>query len=354
MPDAAPPWLSAFLTWLASLLAMLPGRLQQWLHLSSPADLILLGVLLLYGLDGVRRGFVAGALGLIGLAATVLAALRWFHVAGELLRTRVALPPLLSDAVGFLLVLAVAQVVWAVVARVVHLLIRPLRLLLGPLLLVEHLAGFLPGVLQGLIILALVLTPIDLFRVPPSWASALDRSVIAQAIIQRARALQPQVAPLLEGVLGAGLAARPSVIDSERETAIPPQRVFTPDPAAELALFNLVNTERAKAGVAPLVWDEPLRQVARRHSAEMFSLGYFAHVSPVSGSPTDRLQAAGIRYRIAGENLAYAPSVEAAHAGLMASPGHRQNILSAEFTRIGIGVMNAGFGGRMFTQEFAG
>jgi len=350
MLDSTPSWLSAFVAWLASL----SSWLQQSLHLSSPVDLLLLGVLLLYGLDGVRRGFVAGALGLIGLVVTVLAALRWFHAAGELLRARAALPPLVSDAVGFLLVLVVAQVAWAVVARVVHFLLRPLRLLLGPLLVLEHLAGFFPGVLQGLIILALVLTPIELFHVPPGWAGALDRSVVAQAIIQRVQALEPQLAPLVGGMIGAGLAARPSVIDSGGETTIPPQRIFEADPAAELALFSLVNAERVKAGVAPLAWDEQLRQVARQHSAEMFALGYFAHTSPISGSPTDRLQAAGIRYYTAGENLAYAPSVQAAHAGLMASAGHRQNILSAEFTRIGIGVMNAGLGGRMFTQEFAG
>src|SRR5206468_3912660 len=107
-------------------------------------------------------------------------------------------------------------------------------------------------------------------------------------------------------------------------------------------------------GLRPLAMDQRLREVARAHSAEMFQLGYFSHNSPVSGSPADRLRRAGLSLAIAGENLAYAPSVEVAHQGLMASPGHRANILEAGYSRVGIGVQSAGLFGRMFTQEFGG
>jgi uncharacterized protein YkwD len=74
----------------------------------------------------------------------------------------------------------------------------------------------------------------------------------------------------------------------------------------------------------------------------------------VNGSPFDRLARAGIAYAASGENLAYAPSVELAHQGLMASPGHRANMLEPAYSRVGIGVQNAGLYGRMFTEEFAG
>ena len=84
----------------------------------------------------------------------------------------------------------------------------------------------------------------------------------------------------------------------------------------------------------------------------MFRLKYFSHQSPVSGSPFDRLKAAGVTYQRAGENLAYAQSVTVAHRGLMQSPGHRANILMPEYTRIAIGIVSAGPYGRMFTQMF--
>jgi uncharacterized protein YkwD len=84
----------------------------------------------------------------------------------------------------------------------------------------------------------------------------------------------------------------------------------------------------------------------------MFKLKYFSHESPVAGSPFDRLMAAHVSYTRAGENLAYAQSVAVAHRALMDSPGHRANILRPEFTRIGIGVIQAGIYGRMITQLF--
>ena len=55
-------------------------------------------------------------------------------------------------------------------------------------------------------------------------------------------------------------------------------------------MLRLVNQERTLAGIQPLVADDRLREVARAHSEEMFRLGYFAHDSPLSGSPFDRLR----------------------------------------------------------------
>ena len=62
---------------------------------------------------------------------------------------------------------------------------------------------------------------------------------------------------------------------------------------------------------------------------------------------------AGVEFFIVGENLAFAPTLEIAHDGLMQSPGHRKNILEEEFERVGIGVIDGGSYGRMFVQVFA-
>lgn len=63
---------------------------------------------------------------------------------------------------------------------------------------------------------------------------------------------------------------------------------------------------------------------------------------------------AKISYRTAGENLAGAPTAEAAHKGLMNSPGHRANILNSNFTEIGIGMAKGSQYGIIFTQQFIG
>jgi uncharacterized protein YkwD len=126
------------------------------------------------------------------------------------------------------------------------------------------------------------------------------------------------------------------------------------DEASEIAMFNLVNQERRKVGANPLIFDRSLRDLSRDYAMEMFENGFFSHVSTVDGStPADRADRHNIQYQIIGENLAFAPDVYLAHQGLMNSEGHRKNILSTDYSRVGIGVVDGGVYGRIFVQEFA-
>lgn len=122
----------------------------------------------------------------------------------------------------------------------------------------------------------------------------------------------------------------------------------------ERLMLSLVNEERAKAGLAPLSADLAMSDVAVLKSEDMAQNHYFSHQSPIYGSPFDMMDRFGIRYRTAGENIACNRDTQAAHAALMASEGHRQNILNAGYTRIGIGIVDGGPCGKMFTQLFAG
>jgi len=124
--------------------------------------------------------------------------------------------------------------------------------------------------------------------------------------------------------------------------------------AEEQQMVNLVNQERAKAGLKPLAADMRLVKLARMKSQDMIDKKYFAHQSPTYGSPFDMMKKEGISYRTAGENLAGANSVTRAHELLMQSSGHRQNILNPAFTHIGIGIVKGGPYGMMFTQMFIG
>ncbi len=107
----------------------------------------------------------------------------------------------------------------------------------------------------------------------------------------------------------------------------------------ERELFELVNGERRSAHLPPFAWDERAAEVARAHSRDMMSRGEIGHESPTTGSPADRVHAAGIHVPLVLENVAFAPTVRDAHEGLMHSPGHRANILNPEANRIGIGIV---------------
>ena len=114
----------------------------------------------------------------------------------------------------------------------------------------------------------------------------------------------------------------------------------------------LVNKERANNGLSPLTMDESVRKVARAKSTDMSTKHYFDHTSPTYGSPFDMLKSFGISYKSAGENIAQGYTTpEAVVKGWMNSSGHRANILSSKYTKIGIGYEA---NGNYWTQLFIG
>jgi uncharacterized protein YkwD len=126
-------------------------------------------------------------------------------------------------------------------------------------------------------------------------------------------------------------------------------------PAGELGkAFAAANRERQAAGVGPLLWSQPLADVAARHSADMVARGFFDHANPDGLSPFDRLTAAHIDYAAAAENIAQnnADDGEAVITQWMNSPGHRANLLSDNYGRMGLGVATSANGERYWTQDF--
>ncbi|MDP3049889.1 MAG: CAP domain-containing protein [Eubacteriales bacterium] len=158
------------------------------------------------------------------------------------------------------------------------------------------------------------------------------------------------------------VAQPPAPTPTPTPTPPAPTPTLTPTPPAptpglnadEARMFELVNQERVKNGLRPYQIDMELVKVARVKAKEMVDRNYFAHQSPTYGSPFEMMKKFGITYRTAGENLAGAPDVERAHVNLMNSPGHRANILNANFTKIGIGVVQGSPYGKMFVQLFTG
>ena len=100
---------------------------------------------------------------------------------------------------------------------------------------------------------------------------------------------------------------------------------------------NLLNSDRARYGLAPLVIDPELCRIARIKSQDMLNNQYFAHTSPTYGDVRSMLRQFGYAYTAAGENIAHHATVEKAQAAFLSSPGHRKNILSSAYTRVGLG-----------------
>jgi uncharacterized protein YkwD len=137
-----------------------------------------------------------------------------------------------------------------------------------------------------------------------------------------------------------------------------PRVKATPQTAKlEQQMLELVNRDRAKAGLAPLEHDPLLADIARAHAQDMKVHGFFSHDSPKTGTLQDRLDRAGYLALEARENLASAPTVDKAELNLLESPSHRANLESTTMTHVGIGIVQGDrFGdARMLTitQVFA-
>ena len=120
--------------------------------------------------------------------------------------------------------------------------------------------------------------------------------------------------------------------------------------SVEQEVVKLVNVERAKAGLPALKEDWELSRAAKYKSQDMHDKKYFDHTSPTYGSPFTMMKNFGITYKSAGENIAQGQKTAAeVMKAWMNSEGHRANIMSKNFTHIGVGYVADG---NYWTQMF--
>lgn len=128
----------------------------------------------------------------------------------------------------------------------------------------------------------------------------------------------------------------------------------------ERSLLDATNSARVGMGLAPLVADDDLNQLARIRVHQLADQGYFGHVDPAGYTMyTELLALTGIRYNWAGENLALndSPIAESpvnVFAALMQSPDHRENILAADYSLVGIGELTTPDGRHFYAMIFVG
>jgi uncharacterized protein YkwD len=117
-------------------------------------------------------------------------------------------------------------------------------------------------------------------------------------------------------------------------------------------VLKLVNQERTKGGLQPLTMSDALVAPANKRAQEIKS--QFSHTRPNGTQWSTVLDEYGVSVRTAGENLAYGYNTpEAVVTGWMNSPGHRANIMNANFNKIGIGVYKDSNGTVYCTQLFS-
>lgn len=105
-------------------------------------------------------------------------------------------------------------------------------------------------------------------------------------------------------------------------------------------IIQLTNQQRAAAGLNTLNTNAKLAAAALAKANNMFEQQYWDHYGPNGETPWMFISAAGYSYVYAGENLAKGFSTaEGVHEAWMASPTHKENIMSVNYKDIGVAVV---------------
>lgn len=312
-------------------------------------DLIFAILLIYSAVLGYQIGFIGVILDVIGLGVALVLASFGYRPVSTLLSDHLQVVPPIADVVSFLLLWLVIDLIYfAIVRRFWHTIPPNLRHARF-----NRAGGVAANTAKALILLTVFLTIVAAMPLPVRYKNAITDAKIPKLLLDSTSNLQSYVNRALGSRIQDTLnflTIRPKSGESV------PLRFTTtnvrPDPETEAKMLELVNRERVANGLGRLGVNEGAKLVGRAHCTDMFARGYFAHETPEGVDPFQRMDAAGVQYQVAGENLALAPTLQLAHNGLMNSPGHRANILSPDFRRVGIGVIDGGIYGLMFCQEF--
>jgi len=315
------------------------------------ADLIIVAVLIYTAYIGTRRGFVLIGLELVSFVIATAIALLAYRPVGVWLHALPGITLALGEVGAFVLLWVLVEILCALVMR---LTLLPRLVRRHQLSIAEQAGGAVLNTVRGLILITLALIVFSGLPISAGTKQPVTSAALSKLVLSASGRLQTWLAGGLGGDLNQSLNFFTVTADPESTEHINLgyTTTGTPDPADETAMLVLLNQARASRGIKPLVMDQKIRLEARSYSQEMFQHGYFSHIDPEGNNPFQRMTTAGIKYDVAGENLALAPTLELAFQGLMNSPPHRANILNPQFKKIGVGIENGGPYGLMVTQDF--
>jgi len=313
-------------------------------------DLIIILAVIGFTVSGYFKGFLRQLADFVGLLIALVLSVRFYTPLAGYLASKFSTSPNFAKVVSFFLIWILVQFIFYFTLQLFYPKIpEKIRKSLP-----NSILGVIPGFFWGVVFTAIFLTLFVAFPFDGKYKDAVMNSKTGSYIVAKTSGTEKYVSNIFGGAINdtlTFLTVKPNsgeTVDLGFKT-----NKVSVDETSENKMLELVNKERTSRGLKALKMDEKLREVARAHSRDMFARGYFAHTNLDGKDPFDRMKGADITFLVAGENLALAPNVDLAHDGLMNSPGHRANILTAEFGKVGIGCIDGGSNGKMFSQEFS-
>lgn len=313
-------------------------------------DLIFISVLVVFILSS--KGFIESLFELLGFLGSIIIAFSVYSFFGKVLIQNFIVLRGIANALGFFVAWFIAEsviylVTYFIMSKyLVNIKEKPFNKSLR----------IIPAIIHACIIYLFFISLIFSLPVRGTVKEKILASKTGPVFVNASQSLEMQIKNVFGGAISESLNFL-TIKPKSNETVDLGFKVslnkLYPDAKSEDEMFSLLNKERSNRHLQYLVSDNNLKIVARNYAHQMFVYGFFSHTSKVDGSTAlERASHDGILFQVIGENLAFAPDVYLAHQGLMNSKGHRENILSTDYGRVGIGVIDAGIYGRMFVQVF--
>ncbi|WP_246595640.1 CAP domain-containing protein [Actinoplanes auranticolor] len=205
---------------------------------------------------------------------------------------------------------------------------------------------------------------------PGTGTDLLDETILPSSAAPSPSPSPTSAAPVAKAP---SKAAEPKVTPTKRRTT-PPARKAKPKSAPATSgsvldqVLDHINAARGDEGLAPLSLDTALSKAAALHNQRMIDGCGLSHQCSGEGGIGDRFSAQGVKWRSAGENIGFgfagaadSEIVKAANglcdsmlAEVPPEDGHRKNLLSKGFERIGLSVVREPSGKVWLTQDFVG
>lgn len=312
-------------------------------------DLVIIIVLIIFIHQGFVNGFWSILIDFISFFGALVISFQMYKLVSSFLHSNFSFSHSVANATGFLIAAVVVEIGLSFLfSYLINKL--PQKILKNH---VTKVLGVILSVGQGIILIAFALTLAISLPISPVIKTDISNSKIGTFLLNKTTGIEKDINSIFGGAVTDSLTYLTVEPQSKGTIALDNKTLnLNVDRNSETKMFQLLNSERTTRNIAPLTWDVRLVVVGENYAKLMWADKYFGHYDPEGRDVGDRLQAAGISYAIAGENLALAATTEIAHTGLMNSPGHKANILETRFKKVGIGVIDNGFYGKIFVQVF--
>jgi uncharacterized protein YkwD len=320
-------------------------------------DIFVLVIVIFYSIQGFSLGFLTAFIDLVSFAISFLLGLSFYGFVAGFLVKFLSIPQGFANAIGFFVVAVAFEIIFTLLIRIFLSKLPIFHLqetIQSSIKIIGKCLGIIPGVLSGLLLSAFILSLIIALPFSVFLKHSVANAKIGGVLVANTQGFTKSWQMVFGGAINDTLSFLTIEPKSNELVSLNfKTNNISVDKNAEQQMFTDVNKERVSRSISALTLSELLTKVARNHCSDMFKRGYFSHYTPEGLSPFDRMAQVDINFNYAGENLALAPSEDLAMKGLMQSEGHKENILSANFHQIGVGVIDGGIYGEMFCQEFS-